>query len=158
MGNRILKVGETVTVRLDDVFLASEKYLTDPYVSPDNNKQRFFGNLKFKEPAMALATMKEAVKETGAGRPTWFTGPNAKWKEDNYGTSLTVNGHPRFFTDTNCTEEVEPERVLDYVYSAELHLSVTKDNDVFIRIVRLIVLSEKEDNYNDDLFKDDMPF
>jgi hypothetical protein len=161
MANKVLKTGNEIAIRIDEVFTTNEKYLVTPYTKPDGS-QKFFGSFKFKDPDAAKATLKQgvdlAIMDLGVKQDTVFSGQYPKWKSDNYGQSLEVQNKVKFFKDKECTEEVNPLEIRDGVFSLEIHLKKTKDDGIFLVAARAI-LTSIESRYNDDLFEeDDLPF
>lgn len=138
-----------VTVRIDGVYTVNEKH----FVLPLND--RFFGSFKFTNPKEAKQTLKDAVKLSKL-QDSIFEGQYPKWVEDNYGTSLKVNGKVKFFKGADTTEEVPDLEIRNFNYSIEIHLLPTKDKAIYMRVARAIVLGEAQSRYNNDLYKDDI--
>lgn len=150
---RIIK-NETglVSVRLDGAFVSNGKHLINPYIDDEENK-RFFGNFKFRDMAETKALLKEAVKETGLN-DTVFYGQYPKWVEDQYGESLAVQNRIKFYKSVKSSEQIEDNKVLDYIYSLEVHLKKSKDGGIFLVVARAIATSRNESAYNEELFED----
>jgi len=156
MPNKIIKTNKgVVSIRIDDVFTNNEKHLLVPYVDQTSGKERYFGSFKFLNPKEAKATLKEAVKMLTGMEDTIFAGQYPKWEEDPfYGTSLKVNGRVKFFKELNSTELVPDLDVRSNVYSIEVHLTPTKNNNIYLSVVRAIASRPLEKKFNDDLFAD----
>ena len=153
MANKVLKHDNgSVSVRIDNVYTNNEKHFLVPY------NDRYFGSFKFLEVKEAKETLKQAVKQVDGAEDTIFDGQYPKWIEDNYGTSLRVQGRVNFYKDITCQEKVEDVSVRDYIYSIEIHLTKTKNNEIFMRVARAIALREADAKYTDELFEDDLPF
>lgn len=158
MPNKVIKTDKGVSVRIDDVYVTNAKHFIEPYLR--NGEERFFGEVKFRKPNEAKATLKEAIKLLGAGvQDTVFGGQYPKWVEDSYGNSLKIAGRLKFVTDLTGTEEVGPLSIKDYNYSLELKLLVTAKNEIYLHAVRAIKGERNEFAGNDELFDDeDLPF
>ena len=154
MPNKVIKTDKSVSVRIDNVYVTNAKHFIEPYIR--DGEERFFGEVKFRNPNEAKATLKEAIKQLGAGvQDTIFGGQYPKWIEDNYGNALKLSGRLKFATDLTGTEEVSPLSIKDFNFSLELSLFATKKNEVFLLPVRAIVIARNEYAGNDDLFNDD---
>lgn len=156
MPNKIIKSDKgVVSVRIDDVYTTNEKHLITPYIDPATKKERFFGGFKFLNPKEAQATLKQAIAELGKGlTDTVFSGQYPKWVNDAYGIQLKVSGRVKFYKEINSTEEIPALEVRSYIYSIEVHLTPTKNNEVYLRVVRAIASRKTEEKYNDELFTD----
>jgi hypothetical protein len=156
MPNKIIKTTKgVISIRIDDVFTSNEKHLLVPYIDQASGKERFFGSFKFLNPKEAKATLKEAVKMLTGMEDTIFAGQYPKWEEDGfYGTSLKVNGRVKFFKELNSTELVPDLEVRNTVFSIEVHLTPTKNNNIYLSVVRAIATRPLEKKYNDDLFEE----
>lgn len=155
MPNKIIKTNKgVISIRIDDVYTKNEKHLLVPYIDQTSGKERYFGSFKFLNPKEAKATLKEAVKMLGGGlEDSVFGGQYPKWEEDAfYGTSLKVNGRVKFFKELNSTELVPDLEVRNFVYSIEVHLTPTKNNNIYLSVVRAIATRQFESKFNDDLF------
>jgi hypothetical protein len=150
---RIIK-NETglVSVRLDGAYVSNGKHLVDPYIDDEENK-RYFGNFKFSNVAETKALLKKAVKETGLN-DTVFYGPYPKWVEDQYGESLAVQNRVKFYKSIKSSEQIENDKVQDYIYSLEVHLKKSKDGGIFLVVARAIATSRNTNAYNDELFEE----
>jgi len=156
MANKAIKMDRGVAVRLDEVYTTNEKHLVSPYVDANTGAERYFGSVKFLQPKEAKKTMQEAVKMLGSEvQDTVFSGQYPKWVEDNYGTSMNISGRLKFYTDTSCTKTVPDLDIRDYIYSLEVHLTPTKDNQIFLRGARAIAVRKSEGRYNDELFEEE---
>lgn len=153
MPNKIIKTDKgVVSIRIDDVYTTNEKHLLVPFVDEKTGKERFFGSFKFLNVKDAKNTLKEAVKMLKA-EDTIFGGQYPKWDEHPmYGTSLKVSGRVKFFRALNSVELVPDLEVKSNVYSIEVHLTPTKDNKIYMSVVRAIATRRLENRYNDDLF------
>jgi hypothetical protein len=159
MPNKIIKTEKGVSVRIDDAYTTNEKHFLVPYVKQDGTES-FFGSFKFLDPKEAQKTLKDAVKALGA-EDTVFEGQYPKWETDNYGSHLKVNNKVKFYQSVDSKETIPDLEVRDYVYSIEIQLSKTKDNQTYLRVARAIALKETTPQFNDELYedlKDDMPF
>ena len=97
--------------------------------------------------------LKEAVKETGLN-DTVFYGQYPKWVEDQYGESLAVQNRVKFYRSVKSSDQVEDDKVQDYIYSLEVHLKKSKDGGVFLVVARAIATSRNSSAYNEELFED----
>lgn len=157
MPNKIIKNGNVVSVRIDDVYTKNEKHLITPYVKPDGTES-FFGSFKFNNPEEAKATLRDAVKQLG-GEDTIFGGQYPRWETDEYGISLKVGNRVRFFEAVDSIEEVPPLEIRDNIYSIEIQLSKGKDEKTYLRVVRAIKLKAQQPRFNNELYEDsDLPF
>ena len=150
---RIIK-NETglVSVRLDGAYVSNGKHLINPYIDNEENK-RFFGNFKFSNKAEAKALLKQAVNGTGLN-DTVFYGAYPKWIEDQYGESLAVQNRVKFYKSVKSSEQIEDDKVQDYIYSLEVHLKKSKDAGIFLVVARAIATSRNSNAYNEELFED----
>jgi hypothetical protein len=158
MPNKIIKTSTSVGVRIDNAYTTNEKHLVTPYVRPQDGKETFFGSFKFQNPKEARETLKDAIQQLGA-QDTIFAGNYPKWIEDEYGIQLKVGNRVRFFEQIGSNQEVSPLEIRDNVYSLEIQLTPTKDNEVYLRVVRAIKIGATTPKFNDELFEDtDLPF
>lgn len=151
MPNKIIETEKGVALRINNAYTNNEKHFVEPY------EDRYFGSFKFIIPVEAKATLKEAVKlmrKDGETQDTIFNGPYPKWIEDEYGTSLRVNGRVKFYKDIEAKEEVPANEIRNFIYALEIHLTKTKDGGIYLRVARAVVTGVSE-RYNDDLFKDE---
>ena len=150
---RIIK-NETglVSVRLDGAYVSNGKHLINPYIDNEENK-RFFGNFKFSNMAETKALLKQAVRETGLN-DTVFIGQYPKWVEDQYGESLAVQNRVKFYKSVKSSDQIEDDKVQDYIYSLEVHLKKSKDAGIFLVVARAIATSRNSNAYNEELFED----
>jgi len=166
MPNKIIKSDKgVVSIRIDGVYTGSSKHLLIPYIDTKTNKERFFGSFKFLNPKEAKETIKEAIKMLPKVEDTVFGGQYPKWEEHaTYGTSLKVNGRVKFFQNLNSVELVPDLEVPNYIYSIEVHLTPTKDNKIYLTVVRAIAIRKSDNKFNNDLYKgeevkdEDLPF
>lgn len=150
---RIIK-NETglVSVRLDGAYVSNGKHLINPYIDNEENK-RFFGNFKFSNMAETKALLQQAVRETGLN-DTVFCGQYPKWVEDQYGESLAVQNRVKFYKSVKSSDQIEDDKVQDYIYSLEVHLKKSKDAGIFLVVARAIATSRNSNAYNEELFED----
>lgn len=156
MPNKIIKSDKgVVSVRIDDVYTTNEKHLITPFIDQKTKQERFFGGFKFLNTKEAQATLKQAIAELGKGiTDTVFSGQYPKWVSDAYGVQLKVSGRVKFYKEINSVEEVPALDIRSYIYSIEVHLTATKNNEVYLRVVRAIVSRKAEEKYNNDLFSE----
>ena len=159
MPNKVIKTDKGVAVRIDDVYVTNAKHFIEPYISRDG-ETRFFGEVRFRKPNEAKATLKEAIKLLGANvQDSIFGGQYPKWTEDNYGSALKLAGKLKFNTDLTGAEEISPLSIKDFDYSLEIRLFLTTNNEVYIRPIRAIQTGRNESAGNNELFDDeDLPF
>lgn len=150
---RIIK-NETglVSVRLDGAYISNGKHLIEPYIDDEDNK-RFFGNFKFLDNKATKDLLKQAVKETGLN-DTVFDGQYPKWVEDQYGESLAVQNRIKFYKSVKSTEQIDEDKVGDYIYSLEVHLKKSKDGGIFLAVARAIATARNTNAYNEELFEE----
>jgi len=141
-----------VSVRLDGAYVSNGKHLIEAYMDDENNK-RFFGNFKFLNMASTKELLKQAVKETGLN-DTVFDGQYPKWVEDQYGESLAVQNRVKFYRSVKSSDQVEDDKVQDYIYSLEVHLKKSKDGGIFLAVARAIATSKNTNAFNEELFEE----
>lgn len=156
MPNKIIVTEKgTVSVRIDNAYTTNAKHLVSPFTRTDG-KEAYFGSFKFLDSKEAKATLKEAVKKLkGVVEDSIFAGQFPKWTEDNYGQSLRVSNRVPFFKNLATLEKVEDLSIGDYIYSLELHLNLTKDGGVYLRLARAIALRQADNKYNDELYAEE---
>lgn len=157
--NKILDNGSFVAVRLDGAFIRNTAYLTHPFEREDGSKT-YFGSFQFSDgqELYAKETLEKAVNllvEKGA-TDTIFDGKYPKWIADDYGEKLKVSNRVHFFKELN-GEEIAEADVPKHNYALEVHLSVTKNNEIFLKVSRAISIKDNTPKYCDGIFDDATP-
>jgi hypothetical protein len=157
----LVKESGEVQLRLDGAYTYNEKSLTEP-----NADGRYFGSFKFdeetaKEVEKILQKAKSALK---LENDNIFDGEFPRWDIDEYGYFLRVSNRVVFLRDIETKEEIDRSEIRDFTFSLEVHIVKTKDGYAFFRIPRAVVLGERAEELNDELFvdmlasDDDLPF
>lgn len=158
MANKIIKNSDnSLSVRLDGAIIAGGKYLVEPFISADN-KMRNFGSFRFVEEAEkdAIKYLKAAVNTLKPIEDTIFDGQYPIWSESiQYGNQLNVNNRVKFYEKINAENEIPANQIDDYKYALDLTISLTREEKLFVRVNRAIVMGNLTKKYNNDLFDEE---
>lgn len=156
MANKIIKTEKgVVTIRLEGAMAKNPQYLVESF----EDTGRYFGEFKFEDSEETKKTLIEAVKMLDVdsqAKTDFFSGEYPKWiKDEKYGESLKASNRVHFYSNITSGAEIPNEKIKDYVYSLEVHLSKTKKDDIYLRIPRAIMSDVVTPFVNDDLFRED---
>lgn len=162
MANKVIvdKERKTVYVRIDNAYTRNEKHFIEAYEN-NEGKKSFFGSFKFKEPAKAEKTLREAVAvlEDWGQVDTIFESEFARWEDNNFGQTLNVGNRVKFYQGIKSKDKVPDDDIQDYIYSLEIQLSPHSKGGIYMRVARAIVQDKDETAYNNDLYtEEDLPF
>ena len=155
---------QRVHVRLDKIIVKSEVSFHPMSHRIDENGQpviskRYFGTLGFQ-------TTKRKPKEKSTRRScrllapkvdNIFSGNYPFWKVDQYGVGLQVSNMFKFFRSIEDRTPIPEDEVKNYVYSVEMHFSLSKKGGIYVHTARAIQTGEYV-HYDNSLFFDDLPF
>lgn len=155
--SKLIEKNNSVVFRLDGAFLIGNHYLVTPYVR-DDGKNSYFGDFRFTDSTAVKKALQEAVaflrRKNPAVQDTIFGGQYPKWEENQYGTRLRVNNRVKFYNSPTSKTEIPENELNNYLYALEVHLTPTKNNEIYMRVARAIVLRETETEYENSLFDD----
>lgn len=155
--SKLIEKNNSVVFRLDGAYLLGTHYLVTPYVR-DDGKNSYFGSFRFTDSITAKKTLQEAVaflrRKNPAVQDTIFGGQYPKWEENQYGIQLKANNRVKFYNTPTSKIEIPENEVNTYLYALEVHLTPTKNNEIYMRVARAIALKETETEYENSLFDD----